>query len=82
MEDSPFAPVSPSAAMSPAFVDSLNFSQSQLQKLAEIHAIWHQELSKLQGERNNITLSIQVRPWTQNAIALFLQRSFPAPFAL
>ncbi|KAK9834498.1 hypothetical protein WJX74_002998 [Apatococcus lobatus] len=62
MEDGPFAPASPSAAMSAAFVHSLNLSQGQLEKLVDIQAIWHQELSRLRTERNTICLSIRDIP--------------------
>ncbi len=60
MEHSIMEHASPAAAMTPAFVDSLNFSSRQIQKLLSIQEIWSSELRRLQAERNSICTSIQV----------------------
>ena len=60
METSPFDHVDPAAAMTPAFVQSLKFSQRQVERLQEIHSIWAVELKSLRDERDIISNSIKV----------------------
>ena len=59
------APSTSQGTMDPVFVESLQFSSKQKQKLLDIQRIWSKELEALQAERRSICASIWVRVHSQ-----------------